>query len=137
MTGISVSAGLVFIMSLTESFQKPEYRSLRGFIFLTLGLLGAIPLLHLLVFMYLPPRPFEIHYFHSSIIYYGFMGGSYIVGVLIYVARVPERFRPGKFDLVGNSHNIWHCFVLMAALWHYAGSVDAFRLRSLLECPVE
>lgn len=51
LSGISISAALVFIMSLTESFQKPEYRSLRGYIFLTLGLLGAIPLFHLLAYM--------------------------------------------------------------------------------------
>jgi predicted membrane channel-forming protein YqfA (hemolysin III family) len=38
-------------MSLTESFQKPEYRALRGFIFLTLGLLGAIPFVHIIIFM--------------------------------------------------------------------------------------
>lgn len=136
LTGISISASLVFIVSLTESFQQPEYRTLRGLVFLSLGLLGAIPLLHMLIFMYLSLRPLEIHYFSSSLTYFVLMGTSYIAGVGIYVSRIPERFYPGRFDLVGNSHNIWHCFVLMAALWHYVGSIDAFHLRIALECPV-
>jgi adiponectin receptor len=63
------------------------------------------------------------------------MASSYIVGVLIYVSRLPERWFPGRFDLLGNSHNIWHCFVVAAALFHYAGSVNAYHLRALLECP--
>ena len=74
-------------------------------------------------------------YFSTSMVYFALMGGSYIVGVLIYVSRIPERFRPGKFDLLGNSHNIWHLFVVAAALWHYLGSIDAYHLRGLLECP--
>ena len=31
-----------------------------------------------------------------------------IAGVLIGAARVPERFFPGSFDYVFNSHNIMH-----------------------------
>ena len=51
LTGITVSAVLVFAVSLTDSFQLPKYRALRGFTFLALGLLGAIPCIHLAVFM--------------------------------------------------------------------------------------
>jgi len=30
------------------------------------------------------------------------MGGSYLGGLAIYVLRIPERFKPGKFDLIVN-----------------------------------
>eukprot|EP00741_Cyanophora_paradoxa_P004043 tig00000760_g3927.t1 len=33
------------------------------------------------------------------------------LGALLYATRVPERFAPGAFDLVGMSHNLWHVCV--------------------------
>jgi adiponectin receptor len=30
--------------------------------------------------------------------------------------RVPERFAPGKFDIWGNSHQIFHVFIMLA-MW--------------------
>lgn len=41
------------------------------------------------------------------------------VGAALYAARVPERFRPGKFDYLFNSHNLFHVAVVIAALIHY------------------
>jgi adiponectin receptor len=49
--------------------------------------------------------------------------------------RVPERYYPGKFDLWGNSHNIWHFFVVAAAIWHYVGALNAYHLRQVTACP--
>ena len=64
------------------------------------------------------------------------MASSYIVGVFIYISRVPERFYPGKFDFIGHSHNIWHLFVLAAAFFHYVGSLEVYHLRQQLTCPI-
>ncbi|GFP97187.1 heptahelical transmembrane protein 2 [Phtheirospermum japonicum] len=46
------------------------------------------------------------------------MGALYGVGVVFYVTRIPERWRPGAFDVVGHSHKIFHVFVVAAALAH-------------------
>lgn len=73
--------------------------------------------------------------FTSALQYYGLMAALYIAGVLIYIARVPERFYPGKFDFVGNSHNIWHCFVLSAAVMHFVASLEALAIREVTFCP--
>lgn len=40
-------------------------------------------------------------------------------GAFIYAARIPERWMPGKLDLLGHSHQIWHLTVVLAALVHY------------------
>lgn len=37
--------------------------------------------------------------FSSSIGYYLLMGFFYLMGLVIYVAQCPERFKPGKFDI--------------------------------------
>ena len=48
-------------------------------------------------------------------------GALYVAGAAIYAARVPERWRPGAFDVWGNSHQVFHIFVLVAAVVHLEG----------------
>eukprot|EP00058_Branchiostoma_floridae_P004043 XP_002589531.1 hypothetical protein BRAFLDRAFT_97030 [Branchiostoma floridae] len=38
-----------------------------------------------------------------------------------YTVKFPERFWPGKFDYVGQSHTLWHCLYIYALYcWHSA-----------------
>ena len=46
-------------------------------------------------------------------------------GVLTHL-QFPEVKFPGKFDLVGHSHQIMHVAVLIAGLVHYHGLSQAF-----------
>ena len=55
------------------------------------------------------------------------MGGLYLMGAVIYAARVPERWRPGMFCYAFHSHNIFH-FLVRAALRHTAQHCAALRL---------
>lgn len=46
--------------------------------------------------------------------------GLYCAGFCVWASKFPERFWPGKFDYVCNSHNLWHSFVVLAAVaWDY------------------
>ncbi|CAI8587234.1 unnamed protein product [Vicia faba] len=38
--------------------------------------------------------------------------------VVFYVTRIPERWKPGAFDIAGHSHQIFHVFVVLGALAH-------------------
>ncbi|KAL1884302.1 hypothetical protein VTK73DRAFT_3286 [Phialemonium thermophilum] len=62
----------------------------------------------------------------------------YLCGAFVYASKVPERWRPGMFDYIGGSHNLWHIAVLGGILFHYAAMQeffsDAFR-RAQDECP--
>ena len=40
--------------------------------------------------------------------------------------RVPERLKPGGFDICGSSHQIFHVLVVMAAMAHLMGLLKAF-----------
>lgn len=40
-------------------------------------------------------------------------------GAVIYACRIPERWYPGRFDIAGHSHQLWHSAVVLAALVHY------------------
>jgi adiponectin receptor len=61
----------------------------------------------------------------------------YLTGALLYAAKLPERWRPGWFDYVGGSHNIWHMAVLGGILYHYVAMQsffsEAYR-RASVEC---
>jgi adiponectin receptor len=45
---------------------------------------------------------------------------------LIKQVRWPERSAPGAFDIWGNSHQIFHFFVILAAATHFYGMAKAF-----------
>lgn len=51
------------------------------------------------------------------------MGAFYVFGVMVYVARVQERWKPGKFDLAGHSHQLFHVLVIAGACTHYLGGL--------------
>lgn len=70
--------------------------------FVAVGISSAGPSVHILFFRSkrLSPMP------PAFLLALG--GAFYIVGAVIYGSRFPERFAKGKFDYIGNSHNIWH-----------------------------
>ncbi|WOL14570.1 hypothetical protein Cni_G23350 [Canna indica] len=73
---------------------------------------------------------------HIALMLEAVMGVAYASGVGVYVGRIPERWRPGEFDLVGHSHQIFHVLVLVGALTHYAAMkmLLDWRLRSMTSC---
>jgi adiponectin receptor len=40
--------------------------------------------------------------------------------------RIPERVRPGLFDIWGSSHQIFHVCAVAGAAWHLFGLLKAF-----------
>jgi len=62
------------------------------------------------------------------------MGAFYLGGAFLYGSRIPERHYPGKFDFWFHSHQIFHICVLVAALLHYVGLVNAYNWHQVNEC---
>jgi adiponectin receptor len=56
-------------------------------------------------------------------------GFLYILGPVIYAVWVPERLRPGKFDIVGSSYQTFHVLIVCAAAAHQIGLLRAFDYR--------
>jgi adiponectin receptor len=99
---------------LAQKFSSPAYRPIRTSVFIALGLSAIFPVTHILA-MYgheTVSRTMGLHYLVAG-------GILYIVGACMYMARIPERFSPGKFDLFGASHQIFHILILFAAFCHY------------------
>lgn len=77
--------------------------------------------------------PFE---FSPSIPYYILLGASYLGGLTVYVKRCPERSNPGRYNVCGHSHQIWHACVVMGILFTYLGALQNFEMRKQSVCPI-
>ncbi|CAD2213149.1 adiponectin receptor [Angomonas deanei] len=81
---------------------------------------GIIPTLHMLRLPETPIRNPAIKGLLQMLAFYG-------VGVFIYAFKLPEIFSPGTFDVYFHSHQIWHVFVLAAALTHFYNAVQMYK----------
>jgi adiponectin receptor len=75
--------------------------SMRAKVFTSCGLLGLIPAVHFLVVA--SPPTFDLMITRLLGVLFFYVGGA-----VIYVLRFPEKLWPGRFDYIGQSHNIWH-----------------------------
>lgn len=110
--------------ALADKFQHPTWRWFRTSLFLALGCVGVIPLLHvLLAYGYAEAVD------HLGMWYMVSMGLMYISGAMLYGFRWPERSWPGMFDYIGQSHQIFHVLVVCAAAVHWLGTISAVSYR--------
>ena len=128
---ITIFSICVFIYSLTPSFTNKSHRIIRGTIFLTIGISTAFPILHLAFFGKSTVDGFKKQ---PKLFYWYFGGISYVLGGLIYTLRVPEKYIKNKFDYLGASHQILHCFVVLGFILHYLGCLDSYYYRIDNKC---
>ncbi|KAL4319704.1 hypothetical protein GQ457_18G004340 [Hibiscus cannabinus] len=112
LASISVLGVLAIITLLSPTLSEPRYRSFRAYLFLAMGFSGVIPAAHAI----------SLHWGHPHIfVAFGYefvMAFLYAAGAAVYTSRIPERWKPGAFDIAGHSHQIFHVFVVLAALAH-------------------
>lgn len=72
-----------------------------------------------------------------NVVPYALGGAIYIGGAIIYACRFPERWFPGKFDLFGQSHNIFHIAVIVGASLHFSEAMSLYLNRQEFACPIK
>ncbi|GAA5922977.1 hemolysin III family protein [Sporobolomyces koalae] len=117
----TASAATIYVV-ISPNARTPAFRRLRTWLFISLGLSAVFPVGHAITRYGLEQASANI-----SLFWLALGGGLYIVGALLYAERIPERFAPGRFDLVGSSHQIFHVMILLAAWSHWTGIVEGFR----------
>ena len=131
-TIVAVMGVTCVIVSLWDKFGSPRLRPFRAGIFITFGLSGIAPATH-----YSIQNGWEKSINEAALGWLVFMGFLYISGAMlyafrspwsirgvcfiVYLCRIPERFFPGKVDIVFHSHQLFHCFVIAGAFVHYHG----------------
>ncbi|KAL8206268.1 hypothetical protein R6Q57_009819 [Mikania cordata] len=119
---------LAITVLLSPTRMSGKYRFMRTLIFVAMGFFGVIPAIHATIVNWnVPQRNLGLG-FESG------MGFCYLIGALFYVSRVPEKWKPGWFDLVGHSHQIFHFFVVMGALAHYVSVLMLYEYRRRVGC---
>lgn len=119
-----ILCALCVAVSMKSKFSTPKYRPLRFAVFVLFGLYGVIPSLHILI------RDGYTQACHAFAPWsLGAMAAIYILGAVIYVLRIPERFSPGRFDIWASSHQLFHVCVIMAALVHYDTLLNMIKYR--------
>jgi adiponectin receptor len=115
--GATAALGLsAMAVTLLQRFQDPRWHAYRAGLFVGLGLWGAVPLVHAWR-MHASAAEF-VAAMHLDLA----MGAIYLIGAAIYAARVPERWKPGAFDVAFHSHQLFHVAVVIAAMLHYKAS---------------
>lgn len=122
---IFILGSACIVVSMWDKFAEPKYRPVRAGTFIGLGLSGVIPAMH-----YVITDGFYEAINYAALGWLVLMAFLYIAGAVIYAIRIPERIWPGKFDIWGQSHQIFHVFVVAAAFVHYHGisEIATYRL---------
>ncbi|KAH0491860.1 hypothetical protein TgHK011_003263 [Trichoderma gracile] len=119
----SSTALLCTIVTLHPRFISPQFRHWRACFYAGFGLSSVIFVVHGLLV-----HGWAVQKAHMSLNWMAWMATSNIVGAAIYAARVPERWFPYTFDIFGASHQIFHVAVMVAAVIHFCGLLQAFTI---------
>ncbi|GLJ36499.1 hypothetical protein SUGI_0733200 [Cryptomeria japonica] len=128
LTAITLLGIATIIVSLFPAFQNPKYRSCRAILFSGMAIWGIAPVVHKVILHKDQPEAL-----HTTAYEIG-MGCFYVLGVLVYATRIPERWKPGKFDIAGHSHQLFHILVIAGAYTHYQAGLLYLKWRDLKGC---
>ncbi|KAF7806441.1 heptahelical transmembrane protein 1 [Senna tora] len=126
--GITTMGLFTVVTMLSPALTTAKYRAFRAMLFCSMGLFGIIPAIHACAVNWGNPRR------NVTLAYECAMALSYLTGTMFYVSRIPERWKPGWFDLAGHSHQIFHVLVVMGALAHYAATLKMLDWRDTFGC---
>ncbi|UKZ85975.1 uncharacterized protein TrAFT101_001814 [Trichoderma asperellum] len=118
---IGVLGSLTIFIMVNPYFQGKKFRVFRALAFVGTGLSGFAPLIHgIKMFGWSQMMK------QSGMPYYLAEAGCLLLGALIYVTKFPESRFPGKFDIYGSSHQLFHFLVVLATVVQLIGILDAF-----------
>jgi adiponectin receptor len=121
-----VIAVFCFIVCLFEWIHRPGHEKYKAFLFGGYGVSMMIPISHLIINEVIYDNYGDPYIFSVSLPYYLLLGVSYLSGLYIYTVRCPERYNPGKYNVCGHSHQIWHGMVVLGILFTFLGSLENF-----------
>lgn len=125
---ISVMGIITLGVLFAPSLQSGKYRPFRALMFMSMGVVGLIPTIHGAMMNWNEPLC------PLTVVHEGVMTGCYVLGTVIYVTRIPERWRPGWFDLGGHSHSVFHILVIAGAYAHYQATLLFLEWRDSKGC---
>lgn len=102
-------------------FRTPKGRRVRFGLYSILGLSAFASAIHGVL-----RHGFAEQNRRMSLPYFLGLGVLNFTGAALYTVRVPERWFPRQFDIIGSSHQFMHVLVMCGALSHTIGLLKAF-----------
>lgn len=127
---INISALLLVVVCVHPKFDNEKYRKLRTVLYWVVGLSCGLPGFHYLLFQD------PVHMSYSNLYLWSLGGFFFVFGAFVYFQRFPERKYPKRFDYFGQSHNLWHFFVLLGGITHFFASLSNYYGRRVQQCPL-
>ncbi|KAJ3679146.1 hypothetical protein LUZ60_017157 [Juncus effusus] len=128
LSAISVFGAVTVYTLLNPHLSTSKFRTYRALLFAGMGFSGIVPAVHATIVNWDEPQR------NLTLAYEAAMALSYLTGTVFYVTRIPERWRPGLFDLAGHSHQIFHVFVICGAVAHYCAATVFLRVKDGIDC---
>jgi adiponectin receptor len=128
LTGITSIGIATILVTLVPIFQTPKYRHYRAILFFCMALSGVVPCVHKIMIHFHEPAAM------ATLTYEVLMAFFYGLGAVIYATRIPERWKPGHFDIAGHSHQLFHVLVVMGAFTHYKAGLLYLEWRDVQGC---
>lgn len=110
----TVGCIIASVVFLVPRYTTDTYRFFRICLFVSICSLALLPTTHLLM-IYGTKNTLFIEA-SSGVLQ---MCVICLTGLLFYATKIPERFSPGKFDVMLHSHQFWHSFILVATVLHW------------------
>jgi adiponectin receptor len=108
--------------NVSKRFAGPKFSKIRTTMFILLAGTAFIPIVHSI---------FSTSLGHTSaafsLPYLLLESGMFLVGALLFMFQAPERWWPGRLDLWGNSHNIFHVLIVVASTVHFLGVLESMK----------
>lgn len=124
---LNLASGLIAAMMLFDTGGGGvKMRRLRGAVFAALAVSAMGPVGHFVLM-----KGWEVASERIGVQWYLAEMAVMVVGVGIFVARVPERWRPGRFDVWGHSHQLFHLCALIGVAFHFVALLVGYRYRQV------
>ncbi|KAF7324630.1 hypothetical protein MKEN_00504500 [Mycena kentingensis (nom. inval.)] len=121
---MTVSGSTGIYLACSPRYASPEYRRMRTYTFFSCGGVVILPFIHAMWRNGLQEANCAIS-FNWILAEAAF----YVGGALLYSERFPECRWPGRFDIFGSSHQIFHVCSLLAVWAHYKSVESSFHYR--------
>lgn len=106
---------------LSDKFNTKNMRPLRASFFITFAFSAIIPI-GIGMFKFGWSEVFH----RVQLRFVGWEAFFYLAGALLYGYRIPETIAPGKFDFIGNSHQIFHVLVVLGSFCHLRAVMGSY-----------
>lgn len=126
--GVTALGIFTIVTLLSPALSAGKFRAFRALLFCSMGFFGFVPAIHAAIVNWSNPKR------DITLAYESAMALFYLTGTMFYVIRIPERWKPGWFDLAGHSHQIFHVFVVFGALAHYSATLVFLEWRDRFGC---